>query len=99
MRWEYLASGLVALAAVAALDRALGTRLLGRRRFWLYLGVLFVCQVAFEGYLTGRPVTRYAPCCVLGPRLLRTPVEDYPFGLALVGLVAVLWEWCGRRRG
>jgi hypothetical protein len=36
---------------------------------------------------------------VLGPRLLHTPLEDFLFGLALVGLVAVLWEWGGRRRG
>ena len=95
-RWEYLISGLVALAAVAALDWALGTRLIGQRRFWLYLTVMFACQVAFDGYLTSRPVTHYDACCVVGPRLLNTPLEDFLFGVALVGLVAVLWEWGGR---
>jgi lycopene cyclase domain-containing protein len=105
MRWEYLLSGIVACGAVAVLDRALGTRLLGRRRFWAYLGVMMLCQLIFDGYLTARPVTLYDPCCYLGLRLplIAMPVEDLPFGLALVGLVAVLWEWAGtwttRRNG
>src|SRR5688572_19796653 len=99
IRWEYLISGLVAMAGVAALDRALGTGLLRRGRFWLYLGVLLVCQLLFDGYLTARPVTLYDPCCHLGPRLIRMPIEDIPFGVAVLGLVVVLWEWGGRRFG
>ena len=60
---------------------------------------MLLCQLVFDGYLTARPVTRYDPCCLLGPRLplLAMPVEDLPFGLALVGLAAVLWEWGGLR--
>lgn len=96
MRWEYLLSGMAACGAVATLDRALGTGLLRQRRFWLYLGVMLVCQVIFDGYLTARPVTLYDPCCHLGPRLFAMPVEDIPFGMALLSLVVVLWEWGGR---
>lgn len=101
IRWEYLLSGLIACVAVLLLDRALGTRLANGRRFWIYLGVMALCQLAFDGYLTARPVTIYDPCCHLGPRLplIKMPIEDLPFGLALVGLVAVLWEWAGRRFG
>jgi len=99
IRWEYLLSGILACAAVLALDAALGTRLARGRRFWLYLGVMLLCQLAFDGYLTARPVTLYDPCCYLGVRLplLNMPIEDLPFGVALVGLAAVLWEWAGRR--
>ena len=59
---------------------------------------MVLCQLAFDGYLTARPVTIYDPCCHLGPRLplIAMPIEDLPFGLALVGLAAVLWEWGGR---
>src|SRR6476661_6012514 len=98
IRGEYLLSGLLACAAVALLDQALGTRLVRQRRFWLYLGIMLLCQLAFEGYLTARPVTLYDPCCYLGLRLplLAMPLEDLPFGIALVSLVAVLWEWGGR---
>lgn len=101
IRWEYLLSGIIACAAVAALDRALGTRLLKQRRFWIYLGVMLLCQLAFNGYLTARPVTLYDPCCYLGLRLplLNMPIEDLPFGVALVGLAAVMWERAGRRFG
>jgi lycopene cyclase domain-containing protein len=97
MRWEYLLSGIVGCAVVVALDQALNTRLLRRRRFWAYLGIMVCCQLVFDGYLTARPVTLYDPCCYLGPRLplLNMPIEEFPFGLALVGLVAVLWEWAG----
>ncbi len=101
IRWEYLLSGLLACAAVLLLDRALGTRLANGRRFWIYLGVMALCQLAFDGYLTARPVTIYDPCCHLGLRLplIEMPIEDLPFGLALVGLAAILWEWAGRRFG
>lgn len=101
IRWEYLLSGIVACAAVATLDLALGTRLIRQRRFWIFIGVMLLCQLAFDGYLTARPVTLYDPCCYLGPRLplIKMPIEDLPFGLALVGLTAVLWEWAGRRFG
>ena len=99
IRWEYLLSGILACAAVLALDVALGTRLARGRRFWIYLGVMLLCQLAFDGYLTARPVTLYDECCYLGVRLplLNMPIEDLPFGVALVGLTAVLWEWAGRR--
>lgn len=96
MRWEYLLSGIAASGVVAALDLALGTRLLRQRRFWIYLGVMLVCQFVFNGYLTARPVTLYDPCCHLGPRIITMPVEDTLFGTALLGLVVVLWEWGGR---
>jgi lycopene cyclase domain-containing protein len=91
-----LLSGIVASGAVAALDLALGTQLLRQRRFWIYLGVMLVCQFVFNGYLTARPVTLYDPCCHLGPRIITMPVEDTLFGTALLGLVVVLWEWGGR---
>lgn len=101
IRWEYLLSGVLACAAVLALDTALGTRLARGRRFWLYIGVMLLCQLAFDGYLTARPVTLYDPCCYLEVRLplLNMPIEDLPFGVALVGLAAVLWEWAGRHWG
>lgn len=101
IRWEYLLSGLFACVAVLLLDRALGTRLANGRRFWIYLGVMTLFQLAFDGYLAARPVTIYDPCCHLGLRLplIRMPIEDLPFGLALMGLAAVLWEWAGRRFG
>mgnify|MGYP001136616888 CR=1 FL=1 len=98
IRWEYLLSGLLACGGVLLLDRALGTRLIRQRRFWIFLGIMLLCQLAFDGYLTSRPVTLYDPCCHLGLRLpvIAMPIEDIPFGIALVGLAAVLWEWGGR---
>ena len=97
IRYEYLLSGLIACGAVLALDHLLGTRLIRQRRFWSYLGIMVLCQLIFDGYLTARPVTIYDPCCHLGPRLplIAMPIEDLPFGLALVGLAAILWEWAG----
>ena len=98
IRWEYLLSGIIACGAVLALDQLLRTRLVRQRRFWVFLGIMMLCQLIFDGYLTARPVTIYDPCCPLGPRLplIAMPIEDIPFGLALVGLAAVLWEWGGR---
>ena len=98
IRWEYLLSGIIACGAVLALDQLLRTRLVRQRRFWVFLGIMMLCQLIFDGYLTARPVTIYDPCCHLGPRLplIAMPIEDIPFGIALVGLAAVLWEWGGR---
>ena len=99
MRWEYLISGVIACGLVGALDRALGTRLLGQGRFWRCLGILLICQFIFESYATSRPVFLYDPCCIVGLRIIATPVEDFLFGPALYGLVIVLWEWGGRDPG
>jgi lycopene cyclase domain-containing protein len=99
IRWEYLLSGIVACGLVVLFDRLLGTKIVRTRRFWRYLGVMLLCQLLFETYATSRPVFIYNSCCIIGLRIINTPVEDTLFGLALYGLVVVLWQWSGRNFG
>lgn len=85
------------LAAASALmtiwlDRFLGTNVLRRKIFWIFLGVMFFFKVFVNGYLTWRPIVLYGEPYYLGVRLGTIPVEDFVYGFSLVALSVILWE-------
>jgi lycopene cyclase domain-containing protein len=99
---EYTLAALVAPAAVVALELAvLRTGLLRRARFWAATVVVLAFQIPVDGWLTwrGAPIVSYDDRVTSGLRMpLDIPVEDFGFGLALVALTLLLWEWNGSRR-
>jgi isorenieratene synthase len=89
---EYTGASLIALGAVAGLDRYLDTRLLARRQFRAFLGVVVALMLVCNGYLTWRPVVLYAPRYQLDVRVGTIPIEDFGFGIALIVLLVVVFE-------
>lgn len=89
---EYTMLALAGALAAAAADLALGTRLLRRRAFWLFQGIMALVTTVVNGYLTWRPIVRYGERFFLNLRLGTIPVEDYLFGFGLLTLNLVLWE-------
>jgi lycopene cyclase domain-containing protein len=108
----YTALCLVALALTVALERILRTGLLRDRRFWIAMAIVAVFQVLVDGWLTCRPIVRYAEAHFSGvrfgcspgdflPRRGRAagmPVEDLVFGFTMVTQTLLWWVWWGRRR-
>lgn len=84
---EYTGLAMLALGLFALLDRAIGTMVLTKPRFWGFSGIVTLLNLVCNGYLTGRPVVHYADAVRLGPRVFTIPVEDFVYGLALVGSV------------
>lgn len=90
---EYTALALGALALTLALDHALGTRLLMMPRAWLMVLLTLAFTGVFNGYLTARPVVTYGEAYQLGVRIGTIPVEDFIYGLGLVGACVSLYQW------
>jgi isorenieratene synthase len=96
---EYTGLTLLALAAVAGLDRLLATGLLLRPHFLGFLVAVLVLTTLCNGYLTWRPVVLYEPRYQLDFRVGTIPIEDFGYGIALVVLVVILYEARLRRTG
>ena len=79
--------GLVGLA-----DRLLGVDLLLQLKTYLYLAVVFLLILVFNGYLTARPVVLYGEVYQIGYRIFTIPVEDFGYGFTLMLFNAILYE-------
>lgn len=94
---EYTMLAAASVAVVTALDVFLGTRVMRRGAFWIFLGVMYFFKLIFNGYLTWRPIVLYGPDMFLGIRLGTIPVEDFFFGFSMMALTVILWEVFTRR--
>ena len=95
---EYTLAALVAVVLAVLWDRAAGTCLLRRPRFWVFLGVIFVFKFLVNGYLTGLPIVVYDPDFFVGIRLGTIPLEDFFFGFSMVTVSLVVWEAMKRQQ-
>ncbi len=77
---EYTSAAVLALGVAALLAR----KTLSDSRTYVFLFVVALLNVVFNGYLTGRPVVLYGPAHQLGVRIFTVPVEDFIYGSALV---------------
>jgi lycopene cyclase domain-containing protein len=94
---EYTLLAVAGVLLALGTDHALGTRLVRRRVFWIFHGIMALITTAVNGYLTARPIVLYGERFFLNWRVITIPVEDYLFGFALITLNLVLWE-AGRHR-
>jgi lycopene cyclase domain-containing protein len=90
---EYTLLALVAAAVAVLVDRVLGTRILARKTFWMFLAAMFGFKLLANGYLTWRPIVLYADEFFLGIRLFTIPVEDFVYGFSLIALSVIFWEY------
>lgn len=95
---QYSALALLALGSFLVADCTFGVAASthgGAPRFALAVVLL---TVVFDGFLTARPVVHYAPSAISGVRLGSIPIEDFGYGLALVGSVVAVFEFLMKRR-
>ena len=90
---EYTVAAVVSVVITLVLDRTLGTRLLQRKEFWIFLAVMYAFKVLANGYLTWRPVVIYGADFFLNIRLFTIPLEDFLYGFSLITSSVILWEY------
>ena len=59
---------------------------------WAFVVIVWVLTLVFNGYLTSRPVVTYNQARLSDVRLLTVPIEDFVYGLVLVGGVVLIYE-------
>ncbi len=99
---EYTAASLLGLAAVVVVElRWLRTGLFRDRAYWIAMAINLFFMVLVDGWLTklSAPIVLYNADEKTPWRFpLDIPVEDFPFGIALLTLVMLLWDHAGRGR-
>ncbi|MBD3226290.1 MAG: lycopene cyclase domain-containing protein [Caldithrix sp.] len=95
---EYTAIVSLAFALPLVLDRWLGTHIFYGRLTIYFTAILIVLMLVFNGYLTARPIVLYGIQYQLDFRIITIPVEDFFYGLSLVYLNVILFEYTKRKR-
>jgi lycopene cyclase domain-containing protein len=95
---EYTILAALSVAAVIAVDMLLGTRLVLKKKFWVFWVVMFAIIFIVNGFLTWRPVVTYGSEFYLGIRLFTIPVEDFLYGFSLLTGNIVIWEYYTAKR-
>jgi len=73
-------------------DQFLRTNLLFDKRFYLYLLLIVIFTLIFNGYLTWRPVVTYGVKYQLDFRIITIPVEDFFYGISLLWMNTSLYK-------
>ena len=80
-------------------DQFLKTNLLFDKRFYFYLLLIVIFTLIFNGYLTWRPVVTYGVEYQLDFRIITIPVEDFFYGISLLGMNTSLYKYLIRKNG
>ena len=89
---QYTGLVLFCFGLVALVDALLGVDLLLCPKTYLYLAIVFVLILVFNGYLTARPVVLYGEAYQIGYRILTMPLEDIGYGFTLMLFNAMIYE-------
>lgn len=65
---------------------------LGRTSSLIYLGIILILTLIFNGYLTSRPVVIYDLSYATRFTIGTIPIEDMIYGLSMISLVTMLYE-------
>jgi lycopene cyclase domain-containing protein len=89
---EYTSLTLIITGLTALLDYILRTNLLLHARTWMYLAVITMFLLLFNGFLTALPVVTYGTTYQLDARIITIPIEDFFYGYSMVMLTTILYE-------
>lgn len=89
---HYTGLALSFLGLAVLLDQLLNTNLILEKRFYLYLSLVLLFTLIFNGYLTWRPVVTYGVDYQLDFRIITIPVEDFIYGTALIFMNTIIYK-------
>ena len=99
---EYTVAAVVAVVAVALLERRRRTGLFRSPSYWSTMAIALFFMVLVNGWLTklSSPIVRYDPDARTPWRFpWDIPVEDFLYGFALLTWVLLRWKADDRRDG
>ena len=85
-----LATSFLGLAVL--LDQLLNTNIISQKRFYLYLLLVLLFTLIFNGYLTWRPIVTYGAQYQLDFRIFTIPIEDFVYGTALIFMNTSIYQ-------
>ena len=74
------------------LDQLLNTNLILQKRFYIYLLLVILFTLIFNGYLTWRPVVTYGVNYQLDIRIITIPIEDFFYGASLIFMNTSIYQ-------
>jgi lycopene cyclase domain-containing protein len=80
------------LGLAVLLDQLLNTNIILQKRFYLYLLLVLLFTLIFNGYLTWRPVVTYGVQYQLDFRIFTIPIEDFVYGTALIFMNTSIYQ-------
>jgi len=89
---EYTGLVFFFIALAVFVDMYFKTDLVFQKRFYLYLALITLFIMIFNGYLTWRPIVLYGESYQLGFRIFTIPIEDFGYGFSLLFLCTVVYE-------
>jgi len=89
---EYTVIASLSVFITLFLDKFLGTGILRKREFYLFLFIIFLFKLLVNGYLTGENIVLYNPDFFSGRRVGSIPLEDFLFGFSMVTQTIIFWE-------
>ena len=89
---QYTGLVFIFIAIAIYMDYYFKTDLVLQKRFYVYVALVIIFTLVFNGYLTWRPVVLYEVSYQLDFRIFTIPIEDFGYGLALVFMCTILYE-------
>jgi lycopene cyclase domain-containing protein len=89
---EYTGLVFIFIALGIFLDLYFKTDLVFKKQFYIYLALIVLFILLFNGYLTWRPVVLYGESYQLGFRIFTIPIEDFGYGISFLFLVTIVYE-------
>ena len=80
------------LGLAVLLDQLLNTNIIVQKRFYIYLLLVLLFTLIFNGYLTWRPVVTYGVQYQLDIRIFTIPIEDFVYGTALIFMNTSIYQ-------
>ncbi|GAB4184222.1 MAG: hypothetical protein Kow00108_21770 [Calditrichia bacterium] len=95
--WEYPLIVILFLIAMIEFQHRLVDSIFFTGRFMVFLLILSVLILIFNGFLTCRPVVLYNEAFKTGVKIFTIPVEDFFYGISLAGWNIALFEFFKKR--
>ena len=89
---HYTGLAITFLGLAVLLDLLLNTNLILQKRFYLYLFLVLLFTLIFNGYLTWRPIVTYGIEYQLDFRIFTIPIEDFVYGTALIFMNTSIYQ-------
>jgi hypothetical protein len=105
MPFEYTVLVIIGVIGILVLDKLiLKTKLLFRPVFWCFSAVIIILQTIVDNYLNGRwwynePIVGpYGDKFYSTIKIWHTPIENYIYGLTLIWLNIIIFEYLTRKQ-
>jgi lycopene cyclase domain-containing protein len=89
---QYTGLVFIFIALAIYLDFYLKTDLVFQKRFYLYVVLILLFTLIFNGYLTWRPVVLYGESYQIGFKIFTIPIEDFGYGFSLLFMCTTIYE-------